>query len=130
MTDRYVLDASALLCLFFNEPGAERVGAVLSAALIGTVNYAESIAKMVDLGVPIEQLLAFVAGLSLEIVPLDERTAELAGILRADTRGAGLSLGDRCCLALAKRMGAVALTADRAWAALAVGVRVELLRRA
>ena len=128
MTDRYVLDASALLCLFFAEPGAERVAAVLQAALISTVNHAETVAKMVDLGVPIEQLLAFVAGLSFEIVPLDQQTSELAGILRADTRRAGLSLGDRCCLALAKRTGAVALTADRAWATLSVGVRVELLR--
>jgi hypothetical protein len=33
-------------------------------------------------------------------------------------RPAGLSLGDRCCLALAERLGCAAVTADTAWAQL------------
>jgi ribonuclease VapC len=46
------------------------------------------------------------------------------------TRSAGLSLGDRACLALAVRLGTKALTADRSWSriARAVGVEVELIR--
>ncbi len=128
MSDHYVLDASALLCLFFREPGAERVDAVLPSACVGAVNYAEAIAKMVDLGVPTARMLGFVAELGLEVVPLDRQTSELAGALRAETRAAGLSLGDRCCLALARSTEAVALTADRAWAKLAIGVQVEVLR--
>ena len=46
------------------------------------------------------------------------------------TRSAGLSLGDRLCLALAQRNGNGALTADRMWlkVAEAVGVVVELIR--
>jgi PIN domain nuclease of toxin-antitoxin system len=38
-----------------------------------------------------------------------------AGGLHAATVATGLSLGDRFCLALAKRLGAAAYTADKAW---------------
>jgi ribonuclease VapC len=42
----------------------------------------------------------------------------------------GLSLGDRYCLALAKREGIPALTAERRWPdiAAAAGVTVDLIR--
>ena len=48
----------------------------------------------------------------------------------ATTRAAGLSLGDRLCLAQAQRSGHGALTADRSWARVAndVGVTVEAIR--
>jgi PIN domain nuclease of toxin-antitoxin system len=48
--------------------------------------------------------------------------------LRSATRSAGLSLGDRACLALAERLGMVALTADRAWGTLQVGIQVDVIR--
>ena len=44
------------------------------------------------------------------------------------TRAAGLSLGDRACLALAKSQGGLVLTADRVWATLDIGVEIELIR--
>jgi PIN domain nuclease of toxin-antitoxin system len=40
----------------------------------------------------------------------------------------GLSLGDRACLAVAKRLDAIAVTADRAWPELNHGVEVRLIR--
>jgi hypothetical protein len=52
---------------------------------------------------------------------------EGAGRLRSATRQAGLSLGDRACLALAQSRCAVAFTPDRAWADLDVGVAIELV---
>ena len=127
-TEAYVLDASALLCLLVGEPGANRVEAVLSRSQVSAVNYAEVVGRLVDKGEYDDDMRSDLTDLALSVVAFDRDLAELAGILRADTRKAGLSLGDRCCLALAKRTGAVALTADRAWATLSVGVRVELLR--
>ncbi len=127
-TDRYVLDASALLCVLFREPGVERVEAVYRGAKMSAVNYAEVVTRLVDKGEYDEEARADLARLDLDVVAMDRALAELAGILRADTRAAGLSLGDRCCLALARATGAVALTADRAWARVSVGVQVELLR--
>ena len=67
---------------------------------------------------------------SAQIVPFDEDLALAAGALAPSTKSASLSLGDRACFALALRLGAKVLTADRVWArvAEAVGVEVELIR--
>ena len=53
---------------------------------------------------------------------------ERAADLWQPTRGAGLSLGDRACLALARRLDVTAVTADRAWLGLDVGVDVNAIR--
>ncbi|MBA2515401.1 MAG: hypothetical protein H0V26_13925 [Solirubrobacterales bacterium] len=47
---------------------------------------------------------------------------------RVSARPPGLSLADRCCLALAHRLGLPILTANRAWATIDVGVEVQLIR--
>ena len=129
MTDhRYVLDASALLCLLFREPGAERVEAVLSDACMGAANLAEVVATLVDRGADGPAIVADLVDLDLAITPLDRAQAEASGLLRQHTRNAGLSLGDRCCLALAASPGATALTTDRAWVRLDCSVVVEVVR--
>ena len=104
--------------------------AALPGALLSTVNLAEVISKLVDRGFGAATAQALVRDLRVELVELDATTAEAAGALRSVTRSAGLSLGDRCCLALAKRHGAVALTTDRAWASIAstVGVTIRNIR--
>jgi PIN domain nuclease of toxin-antitoxin system len=110
-----VLDSSAVLALIFNEPGAETVKSVLPDALLSTVNLAEIITKLVDKGLPAEVARAAVKVLGAEIVDFDSNQAFLTGELRAATRAAGLSLGDRACLALAAKRNLPAMSADRAW---------------
>jgi PIN domain nuclease of toxin-antitoxin system len=132
---RYVLDASALLCLLFEEDGAEQVAARLPGAMISAVSYSEVIAKLVDRGMPADEIVPLMADLDIELVPVDRAQAEAAGLLGAGTRARGLSTGDRASLALAQSRGAVALTADRGWADrgwadLAAGVTVEWVRPA
>ena len=126
----YVLDASALLCLINAEPGAERVASVLSQAVISAVNLAEVATKLNELGADEDEARALLAPLHLAIVPFDEFTAYATGALRAATRGQGLSLGDRACLALGASRRASVLTTDKAWANLGdrEGVVVEMLR--
>jgi ribonuclease VapC len=58
----------------------------------------------------------------------DAQQAYLAGILRKPTRTFGLSFGDRACLALAQSLGALALTADRSWSQLDLGIAIEVIR--
>jgi ribonuclease VapC len=123
-----VLDASALIALLRREPGAERVADLLPLAVIGTVNLAEVVSKFARDGLPIDGLRDTIDELDLEILPFDEALAYRAGELRIATGRQGLSLGDRACLALAERLGASAVTADRAWAGLDVGVTIELVR--
>ncbi len=110
-----VLDSSAVLALIFNEPGAETVKAALPDALLSTVNLAEIITKLVDRGLPAEVARAAVEVLGAEIVDFDSNQAYLTSELRSATRAAGLSLGDRACLALAAKRNLPAMTADRAW---------------
>jgi ribonuclease VapC len=124
----YILDASALLALMLGEPGADRIEAALPTAQIGAVNLSEVIAKLQERGVPEAAIDESLADLDLPVVPFDAAQAIIAGKLRVVTRAAGLSLGDRACLALAAATNATALTTDRAWAAPNLNIAVEVAR--
>lgn len=123
----YVLDASALLAAFFDEPGADVVAERMSGALMSAVNLSEVVAKLIDRGASPDQIAEIMGQLDIDIVPHDGPQAMAAGFLRRETRSSGLSLGDRACLALAIDRRAVALTGDRAWLALVEPLEVEVL---
>lgn len=127
---RPVLDASALLALLLDEPGAERVKAVIDGALMSVVNLAEVISHYAKLGSSRAEIETMLHPLPVALEPIDVDLSYLAGMLRPITLPRGLSLGDRYCLALAKRRGVAALTAERRWSevASAAGVDVELIR--
>ena len=127
-SEAYVLDASALLAVLTGEPGAERIRPALARARIGAVNLAEAVGKLQDHGGPDEAIDEILIDLDLDVVPFDSEQAVRAGKLRAATKAAGLSLGDRACLALAAVTGSVALTTDRAWTKLELDVAIELAR--
>jgi ribonuclease VapC len=115
--------------LLQNEPGAEVVSDLLRLGAMSAVNFSEVTAKLIDHGMPLEQAREALDGLPIHVYPFDRDAAFAAAELRRATRGAGLSLGDRACLALAARLGVAAVTADRAWGSLADGVaRVTLIR--
>jgi len=124
-----VLDASAVLALIHEEPGADKVAEALSGASLGTVNLAEVVGKLVDVGIDASRLRELLGTAGVRMVPLLPEDAELAGALRALKGGGGLSLRDRCCLALTVRsVPPEVLTADRAWADLDLPIHVRLLR--
>jgi PIN domain nuclease of toxin-antitoxin system len=123
-----VLDASAILAAILGEPGGERVGQLTGSLLLSTVNYAEVGARLADLGHPSSLLGDAVSMLGLQVMPFDAEQARSSVDLRAETRGLGLSLGDRACLALAVTRRAVALTADRAWGEVELPIQVEVVR--
>lgn len=110
-----VLDASALLAMLKEEPGGAKVAGMIASARMSMVNYAEVVSHFTALGMPQHDVDAMLDPLPLELVALDKGTAQIAARLRALTAEAGLSLGDRCCLALATRDGLPAWTANKAW---------------
>lgn len=123
-----VLDASALLALLNAEPGADAVAEELQGAVISAVNLSEVVAKLCGAGIPEKLIHQVIGPLGLEIVPFDEEQAYQAGLLRTATKDVGVSLGDRACLSLGKKLGVVVLTADKTWSALSIGVRVRVIR--
>ena len=127
---RHVLDASALLALLLNEAGASKVREVVDSASISAVNLAEVVSHFAKLGAERGDVEAMLRSLPVRVLPVDTDLSYEAGMLRAVTTSKGLSLGDRYCLALAKRDDAVAVTADRPWAAIAetVGVTIDVIR--
>lgn len=123
-----VLDASALLALLNDEPGAEVVAAAISGSAISAINLSEVVAKLSDAGMPEWAIRQAIQGFRLDVLSFDQEQAYEAGLLRTATRDAGLSLGDRGCLTLARRLGVPALTADRTWQELSLGAVIRVIR--
>lgn len=126
---RFVLDASVVLAHIRGEAGSEALAeAAAAGACMSAVNFAEVVSKLMERGLTAEQADDIVFHFSVDIIPFDVALAHRTGALRPRTRSLGMSLGDRACLALAQRDGLTAITTDRSWAKLNIGVDVRLAR--
>ena len=131
-----VLDASALLAYLGREPGAQPVAdAIAGGVVISTVNLAEALSTLAvrgaDPAVSVSQLTA--RGLldgAIAVEQFSMADSIETARLRPLTRSAGLSFGDRACLALARRLSAAVLTADQAWAQLELDLEIQTIRNA
>lgn len=121
-----VLDASALLAVFFREVGFEVVP--LDGSAVSAVNWSEVLQVASRRGADVVGLDDAIAAEGALVIAFTSADAESAAALWPRTRTAGLSLADRACLALAQRYGVPALTADRAWRDLEVGVEIAVVR--
>jgi ribonuclease VapC len=124
-----VLDASAILALVHNEPGADQVAEALPGSMLSTVNLAEVVGKLVDAAIDASDLHTLLLSAGVTIEPFLAADAELAGAMRSLPGGRALSLGDRCCLALTVRSDPPdVITGDRVWTELDLPIRVVLFR--
>lgn len=129
----YVIDSSSVLAFAFGEPGAECVAGIAADddnhLAISSVNMAEVLAKMIDKGIPAEVTAEILAPLTLVEVSFDPGQARASADLRDITRRFGLSLGDRCCLALGLSKRTPVLTCDRTWRTVSnLGVDIIITR--
>jgi PIN domain nuclease of toxin-antitoxin system len=128
VTPTAVLDASAVVALAHGETGAETIEPLVDGSCISTVNWSEVARVCLAVDRDPDALRAVLVDAGCRTIEFTVDDATLAARLWESTRNAGLSLADRACLALATRLEAPALTADRAWAGLDVGVEVIVVR--
>ena len=123
-----ILDASALLALLNNEPGADEVQEALSTAVMSAVNLAEVVGKLSDAGMP-DTIIRQATSLGITVLPFGEDDVAMMPKVRKATKPLGLSLGDRCCLATALTHKHPVLTADRAWTKVKIrGLKIHVLK--
>jgi len=122
-----ILDASAVLAYLQNEKGKEKVEPILESSAISRVNVIEILTKLVEKGLSVAEAKEAFDHLDLPIIEIDENQSLKAAELRPLTKHLGLSLGDRCCLALAILENLPAVTADKNWANLKV-CKIEVIR--
>jgi len=125
---KYVLDASAALAVLFEERGYRGVEPLLPDCGISVVNMAEVLSRLVLLGARVEQAMTAFQSLGVEVLPFEPQHAVQAAHMARTTRGHGLSLGDRVCLATAKIRNVPAITVDRAWRGFRLGVQIRCVR--
>ncbi len=117
-----------MLAVINRESGADRVHAVIGNSSISAVNLAEVASNLMERGYSSVDLHATLSPLSLIVVDFDRSQAIEAARLRPLTSHAGLSLGDRACLALAALRRLPVMTADRTWARLDLGIQIVVIR--
>jgi ribonuclease VapC len=123
-----VLDASVLLAVLKGERFEEIILDIIEGAMMSATNYAEVWTKLHEFGLTDDPRVEAVFGLLSRIEPFTQSQARVTADLRPMTKHAGLSLGDRACLALALETGAEVYTAERAWAGLNLPCMVHLIR--
>jgi PIN domain nuclease of toxin-antitoxin system len=125
----YILDTSALLALFRSEPGWEVVQAALGESAVCAINLTETITKLIRKGGEPRLVERYLRGLPMPILPWDEELAWESRDLAPPAWTRGISLAGRACLAMARHLGAAAMTSDTKWAKLGLHVRVVLFRQ-
>lgn len=121
-----VVDASVVLAWLQDEPGADEAETMLMEGVIGAANWSEVLQKARQHGAPVGIVGRLLASFGLAVAEVTVEDADLAADLWR--QGSGLSLADRLCLALGRRMGLAVATADAAWVDVEGGPHVVVIR--
>jgi PIN domain nuclease of toxin-antitoxin system len=125
-----VVDASALRALLFEKPGAQAVAEVIAeGATASMVNLAEVATVLTSNRRDPSRVLEAVRA-QVELAPFSAADALAVAALYPQVSGRGTPLGDRACLALARRLDAPAVTAGHLRIGLSLDIAVQLIRPA
>jgi predicted nucleic acid-binding protein len=129
-----VLDASAMLAMFFGQPGVETMRTLFHKAseadrpvYISAVNWAEVLYKMdAKHGkAGCETAILFERTTPLETVPVDRELAEMAAQLKSEHR---MGLADAFAAALAKHKKAELVASDHEFKAVEKEIKINWLK--
>ncbi len=125
----HVMDSSAILAILRGEPGCDYVQELLDseACAISSVNMAEVGSKLIDYGLPPEEFPRIARQLQIDIIDFNTKQSIQSAQIRKITRTAGLSLGDRACVALTQLMQGCVVTSDRAWLDISEATKIKVL---
>lgn len=125
----HVMDASAILAILRGELGCDYVQELLDSeeCAISSVNMAEVGSKLIDYGLPPEEFPRIARQLQIDIIDFNTEQSIQSAQIRKITRSAGLSLGDRACVALTQLMQGCVVTSDRAWLDITETTQIKVL---
>jgi ribonuclease VapC len=119
------IDSSAFVASVLGERGWELAKADIDVGIMSLINVAETVSVLMRKGLSYADAVDAIETSEMKFhVPTLNDAYEAARLVQTP----GLSLGDSFCLALAKSLNTAAVTADRMWAELNLGVTVELIR--
>lgn len=132
MTDKIVIDTSAVIALINREVGFEVVEKYIGNAIISSVNFSEVITvanrELFETEEERAEGLKLIRNTFSHIIEFDAEQAIIAASFDPLTKKYGLSLGDRSCLALAQQQKLPVLTADKIWKELELKINIQLIR--
>jgi PIN domain nuclease of toxin-antitoxin system len=123
-----VVDASAIIAVIKGESGAQRTTEGVQGAHMSALNYCEIVGWLAERGSTAIDVENVIGPFNLTVEDFNRSRALAAGLLTAKTKGRNISLPDRACIALAIELGLPAMTGDRVWRDLGLGVEIVLIR--
>jgi ribonuclease VapC len=129
MSNKVVLDSSAMLALLQEEGGSEVVKPLISSAVMSSVNVSEVLTVLGRNGLNLDESLILIKDILHDIAMFAAEDASAAANLKVKLKQKGLSLGDCACIALGIKMALPIYTADKVWANLKLeGAEIILIR--
>ena len=128
MSERFVLDSSAILALINNEAGAQQVEPLISKSIVSAVNFSETLAILERHGIKTKEGSHLLRAMIKEIIPFTAEHAFISSEIYLSCQAKGLSLGDRACLALGISSNKPVITADRVWQELSLNINIRCIR--
>ena len=115
MSNNVILDASALLVLLKNEPGADILEPLLGRIVMSSISVCEVAESLLNSEMTLQECQESILPFISTIVPFDEEQAFLAAELKKQIKDYDLSLADRACLALGQTMKLPIYISNKEW---------------
>jgi PIN domain nuclease of toxin-antitoxin system len=129
MTAQTILDSSALLAALRGENGASEIMEIIdNGTHMTTVNLAGVITKLYHYKTTREEIDELIYDLPIHFIDVDKELAQLSSSYYLQAKEFGLSLADKICLAAAQRGNYTAITTDKIWAKINLGISVRVIR--